>query len=168
MSRLNGVLISLATLEPLELLEPLGPLGLLGVLGPLGILGPLELPVDPLDPVDPVDPLDPLDLVVLDPHLLQESRPVLGVLGVLYDQVLPASLLVLLDQLPLAFHDDLGVLVDLAVRERLVLPVVLQVLVHLGALEVLGVLKDPLFAVVETFSAVVRCSKQQAATAPPN
>ena len=70
-------------------------------------------------------------------------------------------LVVLVVQLPLVVQDNLGLPADLAVREYLVLPVVLPVP---GSLPVLG---GPLLAVVGAVLAVLGCSKWQAAIESP-
>ena len=110
-----------------------------------------------------------------------------GVLGVLVLLVLPVflvfliylvfqghhvllvSLLVLLVQLPLVVQDNLGLPAHQAIREYLVLPVILLVPGDLGRLggqedrEDPGALGVPLLAVVDDFHAVLGCSKWQAA-----
>ncbi len=79
----------------------------------------------------------------------------------LASQLVPLVPLVPLVQLPLVVQDNLGLPADLAVREYLVLPVVLPVP---GDLEDLGDLGGPLLAVVDAF---LGCSKWQAAIESP-
>ncbi len=171
-SRLDGTPLRLA---------PLGPPG------PLALLGPPEPP----EPPGPLGPLGNMaDLVVIDMHLPQESRLVLGVLVFLVflvfqgHHLLLASQLVPLDQLPLVVQDKPGLPADLAVheylvlpavreylvlpvvREYLVLPVVREYLVLPVVLPVPGVLGGPLLVVVDAFPAVLGCSKWQAAIEP--
>lgn len=92
-----------------------------------------------------------MDLVVLDVHLPQELYLVLGVLVLLVllvflvfqgHHVLLASQLVPLVQQPLVVQDSLGLPADLAVREYLVLPVVLPVPEDPEDLEDLGGRED--------------------------
>jgi len=134
--------------------------------------------------------VDPADHVVLAIHLPQESRVVLAVLAVLLiltiltilvvhvvqvvldipdllagrvvqgDHVVLVSLLVQRDQLPLVVQDNLGLPADLVVLGYLVLLVVHTVREAPQAL---------LLTVVDgrsTFSAVLGCSKGQAAIEP--
>lgn len=138
-----------------------------------------------------------MDLVVLDVHLPQELCLVLGVLVLLVllvflvfqgHHVLLASQLVPLVQQPLVVQDNLGLPADLAVREYLVLPVVLPVpedpedLEDLGGREDredredlggredredLGGLGGRLLAVVDAFHAVLGYSKWQVAIESP-
>ena len=111
-----------------------------------------------------------MDLVVLDVRLPQELCLVLGVLVLLVllvfqgHHVLLASQLVPLVQQPLVVQDNLRLLADLAVREYLVLPVVLPVPEDPEDREDLG---GRLLAVVDAFHAVLGCSKWQVAIESP-
>ena len=172
-SRLDGTPIRLI---PLGRPAYLAHLVSLETLGPLGALEDLA------------------DLVVLDVHLPQESRVALVFHASRVFQghhVLLASQRDQLGQLPLVVQDNLGLPADLAVREYLAFPVVLLALVALVApvalafpvvllalvvlavLAVLAVLvlpgvpEGPLLAAVDTFRAVLGCSKWQAEIKPP-